>query len=144
MIKKFEADSENDDCPHARAAALWPIIAARVNYKIVDERALAKGAQIPPGLTTYTTAGLDLGYDENGKRKLGGALGSINWYCLENEIPVLNSTVVQQKTGKAGQGKPDGDADEIEQALAFDWMLYRAPSASALRKASRRYHESRE
>ena len=65
-------------------------------------------------------------------------LGIVGEYCRVNDLPTLNSIVVNQETGVPGDHVlvRDGKTykDEQREVMNTDWFAYRVPTTGAFRK----------
>ena len=104
-----------------RAQQLWSllILAAR-NQQILSYTMVEKMIGIP-----------DFG--------LGQTLGPIDRYCRLHKLPILNSLVISEKTGRPSPDFFDGVDIPAEQSrvFVFDWLSHRIPSPEELEEARR-------
>jgi hypothetical protein len=90
-----------------------------------------------PGIITYGEAAVLMGYKPNAGRTLGRALGIISKFCSQNDLPRLNSIVVDLETGTPGDGIPtdfQGSFEDMQREVAqYKWFNIIAPTRRALR-----------
>lgn len=86
---------------------------------------------------TYGELAQQMGRSPQAGHMLGRQLGIIGHYCLENDLPPLNSIVVDKDSGKPGRSvlTTPGRTPAQDQAAVhkFDWFSVRVPSAGSLR-----------
>lgn len=121
-----------------KASWAFQIIAPWAVWKMQDDKVL----DLEPGLITYGRLAEEMDLDPRAGRSLRHALAQIDHFCQLNNIPALNSLVVNRETKKAGSGIPSSDKRTVREALDHNWLFYRFPSPSAFRKASEQYHAS--
>ena len=92
-----------------------------------------------PKTITYGEVAELMGYpDKRAGHMLGRQLGIVGQYCKLNDLPALNSIVVNQMTGVPGEDVllRDGRTVKEEQraVMAEDWFALRMPTTGTLRK----------
>lgn len=128
---------------YVQAQQIWLILVGFVMY------GCDRGAGRPPTIT-YGDVAIKMGYEDGrAGRTLSRQLGIINSYCVQNEVPVLNSIVVMQSTGlpatELSLGYEDDGLVEPETALQrlmkeqravmdYDWFSVRVPTTGTFRK----------
>lgn len=122
-----------------QAQRIWMILVAHVEeYKIAKLRAKDVGKRPPYMPTiTYGEVAKRMGYqDGRAGFTLGRQLGIIGTLCLANDIPPLNTVVVNKATGEPGESVLyDTDLDKEQKAvLKEDWFALRVPSTGTFRK----------
>ena len=88
---------------------------------------------------TYGELAAKMGYeDSRAGYTLSRQLGIVGTYCKLNDLPPLNTIVVNQETGVPGEGvvHRDGYTVSREQAavLGEDWFRIRVPTPGTFRK----------
>lgn len=91
------------------------------------------------GLITYGDLAEKAGYaDRRAGRLIGRQLGVIGEFCLQNDLPALNSIVVRADSGVPGTGVVHNVArtvsEEQEDVLAYNWYIIGVPTTGMLRK----------
>lgn len=98
----------------------------------------------PRETITYGEVADLMGYDSRAGHTLGRHLGVLGWYCLENELPMLNAIVVGKASGEPGDevllAKGKTVAKSQKAVYDFDWFSVRPPSTGALRKVYEAHH----
>jgi hypothetical protein len=125
-IRRYERGERH----HIQAQQIWQILAAFVvgaTRRPSDRRTL-----------TYGDLALAMGYDDpRAGHTLGRQLGIVGKYCLMNDLPCLNSIVVD-KTGVPGESVliTPGRTLEQEHKQVFNtrWHEYRRPTTGTLRQ----------
>ena len=80
---------------------------------------------------TYGEVSHILGWD--GAGTMGPALGHVAYFCAANELPPLTQLVVNQKTGKPGEGMQLEDADAQREAVfGYEWFDVEPPAPEEL------------
>jgi hypothetical protein len=92
-----------------------------------------------PKTITYGEVAEQMGYpDKRAGHMLSRQLGIIGEYCRLNDLPTLNSIVVNQTTGVPGEDVllRDGCSVKEEQraVMTEDWFALRVPSTGTFRK----------
>jgi hypothetical protein len=87
---------------------------------------------------TYGALAEKLGLDKRAAIGLGRELGILGYFCKLNDLPAINSIVVNHQTGLPGAGVVvrDGKTFRQEQAetLKFNWLQIRVPTTGTLRQ----------
>ena len=87
---------------------------------------------------TYGQLSELLGFE--GAGTLAGMLGHVVYYCQQNDLPPLTALVVNQNSGRPGEGYPGTDPDLDREAIfSFDWYGIYPPTVDELSKA---YHSA--
>ena len=88
---------------------------------------------------TYGELAKALGF--KGAGVMANMLGAIMWHCQDHGFPPLTLLVVNQETGRPGEGlELRGDADaERERVFGFDWFAVRPPQLSDFRQARKNH-----
>ena len=124
-IKRF-GDSER---VHVRAQQAWLILVAWVM-----EHPNRHGHPEP---ITYGDLAEKMGLDRRAGRTLARQLDLIGKLCLANDLPALNSIVVNDRTGQPGHAvvlAPDRTPrQEQQQVFAFNWYSVRVPTSNMFR-----------
>jgi len=100
-----------------------------------------QGVDRDDGLITYGELAVLMGRSRLAGRSLGDPLGAVGFYCLQNDLPALNSIVVNAKTGQPGDAVVcrAGRSVEKEQKAVLNkkkgWMVFRPPSPRQLKLA---------
>ena len=126
-IKRYDIG----DRIYVQAQRIWLILVAFV-----------KGPTRKPGdpkTITYGEVAELMGYpDRRAGHMLSRQLGIIGEYCRLNDLPALNSIVVNQTTGVPGEDVllRDGRTVKEEQRAVMieDWFSLRIPTTGTLRK----------
>ncbi|NHB91235.1 MGMT family protein [Photorhabdus cinerea] len=123
-IKKFE----RGDRLYVQAQQIWLILVAFVEHNKSN------------GLSTITYGELaeQMGHSSRqAGRTLGRQLGIIGNLCLLNDLPPLNSIVVNQQTKAPGSEvviSPSGSVDIDQQAVfQTNWFEFRVPTTGTFR-----------
>lgn len=124
LIKKFE----RGDRLHVQAQQIWLILVAFVENNKSN------------GVSTITYGELAelMGHSSRqAGRTLGRQLGIIGHLCLKNNLPPLNSIVVNQQTKVPGSEvviSPRGNVDTDQQAVfQTNWFEFRVPTTGTFR-----------
>jgi hypothetical protein len=70
------------------------------------------------------------------------ALGPIVYYCRENKLPLLNTLVVEKKTGEPGYDWRKDIHDlsaEQRQVFLYDWLGHGAPHVEDFEEARKKH-----
>ena len=116
---------------HVQAQRIWLILVAHVMH---SER-----EALDPATLRYGDVATAMGYkDRRAGHMLGRQLGIIAKFCVDNDLPPLNSIVVNQDTGLPGDHvmlRP-GRSLEEEQAAVMkqDWFQIRVPTTGTFRQ----------
>jgi hypothetical protein len=125
-IKSFGAG----DRVYVQAQQVWLVLVA---YIMSSGRNLEKPCTIP-----YGKLAQKLGKDPRAGRNLTTALGIVGEYCKYNDLPTINSIVVNEKTGVPGDhvvlrdGK--SPAEEQSDVMKRNWFTFRVPTTGTFRK----------
>lgn len=115
---------------YQQAHQLWPILTSWAAHGVI-------GRLQKVGIITYGEAATLMGYSPQAGRTLAEALGLINEYCKQKNVPRLNTIVVDFETGAQGIGIPKDYRETEEQmrkmVVKFDWFLYRQPTLRNIR-----------
>lgn len=92
-----------------------------------------------PKTITYGEVAELMGYpDRRAGHMLSRQLGIVGNYCLMNDLPALNSIVVNQLTGDPGGdvvlGQGNSVAQEQNAVLRLNWLSVGVPTPGTLRK----------
>lgn len=115
----------------------WSILVAWAALKPQDRR-----AETGPGLITYSTLGIMMGYDAVGAGRVAvRPVRHIYRFCAANDLPLLSSIVVGMDTGEPhwnDDWHPGGFEPEPEQAKVWakgnGWFSIRAPQGDVFRR----------
>jgi hypothetical protein len=114
-----------------QAQRIWLILVAYVMIPAQEQKTLRT-------ITYGQVAELMRYPDRRAGHMLGRQLGIIGEYCRLNELPALNSIVVNQSTGAPGEEVVlrEGRTVKEEQraVMAQDWFALRIPTSGTLRK----------
>jgi hypothetical protein len=120
------------DRAYVQAQQLWLVL---VSYVM---NAKQRGAKVLPPVSYGELATL-IGKDPRAGRNLRTALGVVGVFCKLNDLPTLNSIVVNEETGVPGDHVILRDgytvAQEQKAVMRQDWFAIRVPTTGALRKA---------
>jgi hypothetical protein len=102
---------------------------------------LVSHVRIKSSTITYGTLADYMGYDSRAGHTLGKHLGVIGHFCLLNELPLINSIVVNKNTGYPGDDVFLGDdnnsiknIDETQKdVINYDWFSVRVPTVGAFK-----------
>jgi hypothetical protein len=126
-VRRYEVG----DRLYVQAQRIWLILVA------FAESPLRKTSD--PKTITYGELAELMGYpDRRAGHMLGRQLGIVGYYCKINDLPALNSIVVNQTTGEPGdevvlrRGRTVDD--EQRAVMAQDWFAIRIPTTGTLRK----------
>ena len=114
---------------HQRAHQLWSVLAfAASNRQTLTYAFLGKLVGLPAAA-------------------IGRSLYPIQYFCKQQGLPPLTVLVVNQATGRPGEGLDVDDfAKMVQEVFEYDWISYKAPGsevgpdAEDFKKASE-YHE---
>jgi hypothetical protein len=113
-----------------QAQRVWIILVARVQW--------FKKSGLHEVLITYGDLAEAMGMDRRAGRTLARPLWIIGRICLDNDVPALNSIVVNAKDNEPGSGVIHHSTRSVTQeqkAVAkFDWFTIRPPSTGMLRR----------
>lgn len=142
----------------ARAVQAWVIVTGFVTLSQSSRlKVRIRKSEIPPNLTNKFKSGI-INYgmvNDLMKRepfpwniRLGDELGMIGDYCLQNDLPLLNTVVVSKETGEPStenekllfSGGRSSVSEEQQAVLNYDWFAIRIPTIRQIRLA----YESRE
>lgn len=117
---------------YVTAQQIWVILVS-----VVMGAPRSKSAGLPT--ITYGNLALKMGYsDRRVGFTLGRQLGIIGYYCKMNDIPTLNSIVINQDSKLPGDHVvlSDGNSiyDEQVAVMNEDWFGIRVPSTGTFRK----------
>ena len=145
-IKTYETKGVRD---HVRAQQIWIILTAYVSCcprEITDVdmgKILSVGNRASKGINviTYGDLAILMGYkNRQAGRTLANPLGLIGHYCKLNNLPPLNTIVVNSETRAPGCEVVvrDGRTYEQEQAevMTTNWLKFRPPSTATFRKVA--------
>lgn len=125
-IKKFGAG----DRVYVQAQQVWLVLTA---YVMSSDRKPTLPTRI-----TYGDLARAMGRDPRAGRNLRHALGIVGFFCKANDLPTLNSIVVNEKTGAPGDHVVlrDGHSPKQEQAdvMRQDWFRFRVPTTGTFRR----------
>lgn len=126
-IKRYD----QGDRIYVQAQRIWLVLVAFVKTPLRRPS--------DPKTITYGEVAELMGYaDRRAGHMLSRQLGIIGEYCRLNDLPTLNSIVVNQTTGMPGEDVllRDGHSikDEQRAVLKEDWFALRVPSTGTLRK----------
>lgn len=115
---------------HVQAQRIWLILVAHVMCSDRDPKA--------PFTITYGEVALAMGYpDARAGHTLGRQLGIIAKFCMDNDLPPLNSVVVSKDHGLPGEHVMlrEGKTLKHEQAAVMkqDWFAVRVPTTGTFR-----------
>ncbi|MDB5541940.1 MAG: hypothetical protein JWQ89_3667 [Devosia sp.] len=120
MVKAFAAG----DRVYVRTQQVWQILTAHV--------------MMEQGNLTYGELATWMGHKKQAARTLAPHLGLLANFCIENNLPCLNTIVVGKASGEPGHAvlmRPGTTVEQEQQAvLEFDWFSVRTPTTGALRK----------
>jgi hypothetical protein len=115
---------------YSQAHQMWPILCGWVCFE-------CQGKAKRKGIITYGELATYMGYSPNAGRTLGRALGLISNFCKENDLPRLNSIVVDYETRLPGDGIPEDFAGSIEdmqeEVFRQNWFDLIPPTRRAIR-----------
>lgn len=126
---------QKGDRHYERAQQAWIILTGAVmSWQRMDP-------QQRPDLPLMTYGELaELMLDSGGvaNQAVGRILGVVGSYCVRNDLPAINSIVVNRLTGEPGKGvvlRPDRTLEKEQQETSqLDWHSYRPPTRATLRK----------
>lgn len=118
------------DRVHITAQQLWNIL---VGFVMWDPR---QGSE---KRITYGDLALRAGYpDARAGHLLGRQLGIIGNFCLQNDLPALNSIVVTKHTGVPGDEVVHSTGNSIfeeqQKVIDYNWHLIAVPTTGMLRE----------
>ena len=118
------------DRVYVTAQQLWSILTGFVMW----EQEKGNKSRI-----TYGELALKAGYpDARAGHMLGRQLGIIGNFCLQNNLPALNSIVVTQHSGRPGDEVVHATnrtiLEEQKAVLKFGWYFVAVPTTGMLRK----------
>jgi hypothetical protein len=91
-----------------------------------------------PSTIPYGKLAEKLGKDPRAGRNLRTALGIVGEYCKMNDLPTINSIVVNEKTGVPGDHvvlrNGHSPAQEQAEVMQQNWFAYRVPTTGTFRK----------
>jgi hypothetical protein len=123
-IKTFDAG----DRIYVRAQQVWLILVAFVMSR----------QEGTPRTLTYGDLAEKMGYDRRAGVGLGrGPLGIVGEYCLLNNLPTMNSIVVNNTGFPGDHVLLRGGytvAQEQEETLGANWFQFRVPTTGTFRK----------
>lgn len=115
----------------AQAQRIWVIL---VGIVIASQ---IKGASANSARVTYGDLAQAMGKPRQAGRTLTRQLWMIGEYCKFNELPTLNSIVVNQDTGLPGHDVVLSSGNSVQKEMSnvarFDWSSVRVPSISTFR-----------
>ena len=126
------------DQRHVQAQRVWMILTAHVMKEWKW-----RGKPRPPRrrkdvLITYGQLAERMLMDPRAGHTLGIPLGIVGEYCRVNDLPTLNSIVVNQETKVPGDHVlvRDGKTykDEQREVMNRNWFSYRVPTTGAFRR----------
>ena len=114
-------------------------VTAQQMWSILSGFVMWSPAAANRGLITYGDLAEMAGYaDRRAGRVIGRQLGVIGEFCLQNDLPALNSIVVRADSGVPGTGVVHGAersvSEEQEAVLAYNWYCIGVPTTGMLRK----------
>lgn len=119
------------DRANVQAQQIWLVLVANVMCSKRDAKR--------PWTITYGDLAKLMGRDPRAGRNLRLGLGVVGAYCKLNDLPTLNSIVVNEKTGAPGDHVVvrEGRTAAKEQIAAMkeDWFSHRVPTTGAFRTA---------
>ncbi len=126
-IKRFAPG----DRLHVQAQRIWVILVAHVMHSDRDPE--------NPATICYGDLATTMGYrDRRAGHTLGRQLGIIAKLCVDNDLPPLNSLVVNQSTGLPGDHvmlRPGRSvAEEQAAVMEEDWFSIRVPTTGTFRR----------
>ncbi|MGN6486223.1 MAG: hypothetical protein ACTHLT_00195 [Devosia sp.] len=93
-----------------------------------------------PFVITYGDLAEAMGMDRRAGITLPNALGIVGQYCAANDLPTLNSVVVNQETMVPGDHvvtrKAKSWQQEQAEAMKTDWNQIRVPTTGAFRRVA--------
>ena len=132
-VKQFKLG----DPRYVQAQRVWLILTAHVMTRQWQKE--SESQQPHQSVTIYYgKVAKRMGMDPRAGRTLADALGIIGHYCLLNDLPTLNSIVVNQETEAPGdhvvlrEGKTY--VDEQCEIMETDWFSWRVPTTGTFRK----------
>lgn len=113
---------------HVRAQQIWMILISHVE----SQKEYSKN----PITTTYGRLAEKMGMSSKAGVTLGRQLGLIAYFCIENNLPMLNSIVVNERgtPGDECPEAPGGFRDEQKRVLDYSWFEVRVPTTGTFRK----------
>ena len=129
---------EPGDPQYVQAQRIWLILTAHVMMEWHWRGESRHSRRQRDVLIPYGDLAARMGMDRRAGRTLAGALGIIGQYCRLNNLPTLNSIVVNQETWVPGDhvvvrtGK--SYQDEQREIMEEDWFALRVPTTGAFRK----------
>jgi hypothetical protein len=116
---------------YVQAQQIWLILSAIV---MLSERNPKK-----PTKETYGDLAKKMGYpDKRAGHMLSRQLGIVGMYCVLNDLPTLNSIVVNATTGQPGHDvvtrKGKSFLDEQSDTMKENWFQIRVPTTGTFRK----------
>lgn len=116
---------------HVRAQQAWLVLVAGIMGSERDPT--------DPYIVSYGDVAEAMGLDRRAGISLRTPLGILGEYCVRNGLPAINSIVVNDRTGRPGDGVVLGAGRSIEEEQAEvmrgEWFSIRVPTTGALRRA---------
>lgn len=126
------------DQRHVQAQRVWLILTAHVMMEWQWRGHSRRPRRWDDVLITYGELAERMGMVSRAGQTLAIPLGIVGEYCRVNDLPTLNSIVVNQETGVPGDHVlvRDGKTykDEQREVMNTDWFAYRVPTTGAFRK----------
>ena len=126
------------DPRYVQAQRVWLILTAHIMMEGRWRRRQDRKPRRKELLMTYGDLAQRMGMDRKAGVTLVIPLGIVGEYCRMNDLPTLNSIVVNQDTGVPGDhvlvrdGKTYGE--EQREVMRMNWFAYRVPTAGTFRK----------
>ncbi|MGR3485091.1 MAG: hypothetical protein ACU0BF_07075 [Paracoccaceae bacterium] len=134
---------------YERAAHIYTVLCYWVDWRMSDSR--IEKEHRSEGLISYGGLAIRLGLEVGASGTFSVALGHVARYCAINDLPALNSVVVNAKTGLPGDGVLLADYEsakrEFQAVKAYSgeeeyrWTAIRSPSPTHFRKAHQQYSD---
>jgi len=130
--KRFK---QGDRLP-VQAQRIWQILTAFVMFAPHGSR--------PRKVMPYGDLAVLMGYaDRRAGHMLGRQLGIVGHFCVANDLPPLNTIVINEATGMPGDEvvvRPGRTVKEEQKAVASqDWFEIRPPTTGTLRQIYETY-----
>ncbi len=118
------------DRVYVRAQQVWLVLTSKVMSSDRDWRR--------PTVLTYGDLALAMGLDPRAGLTLARPLGIVGWLCVDNDLPTLNSIVVNELTNAPGDHVVTRDhksyKEEQAEVMKINWHTIRVPTTGTLRK----------
>jgi hypothetical protein len=131
-MKKYK---KGDRIP-VRAQQIWHILTSHAVLKPDGQYESDGGwSGWGKGLITYSDLAEQMGMSRNAGRTLSRHLGLIGFFCIENNLPPLNTIVINDDTGIPGKGvvEKKGFSKDQKNVLDHPWFSYRPPTIGVLK-----------